>query len=111
MTLEELIEFLRQDAQREKVYVLNPQRQREFADAYREIEILLDECIDAKMWCEMGELYNGYASIMIECESIIVREMQKFCTAIRKASNFEIYAIGEDRVRVNIMFHGIRTRV
>ena len=110
MTLEEFIEYLRLEFTRETKFTLNPQRQKEFSKAYREIESLLSDCIDARMWCEIGSLINGYAAIIIECDSIVVREIQTFCDAIKAADNFEIYPIADDKVRMDIMFHGIRIR-
>ena len=112
MTLEDFLEFLEKDFKREKSFMVNPQRQMDFAKAYRNLERLIaDECINAHLWCEMGELINGYAIISIKADWIIVREMDKFYAAVRAADNFEVFVVEDGMVQMNIIFHGVRSRV
>lgn len=113
MTLEDFLAFLEEDSQREKIFIINPQRQIEFAKAYRTLEQLINDndCIDAKMWCEMGELINGYASIKVKAKWIVVREIDKFYAATKFANNFEVYATEDGMLQMNIIFHGVRTRI
>ena len=112
MTLEDFLEFLEKDFKRKKIFMVNPQRQMDFAKAYRNLERLIaDECINAHLWCEMGELINGYATISIKADWIIVREMDKFYAAVRAADNFEVFVVEDGMVQMNIIFHGVRSRV
>lgn len=114
MTLEDFLAFLEEDSQREKIFIINPQRQIEFARAYRSLEQIInddDDCIDASIWCEMGELINGYASIKVKAKWIVVREIDKFYAATKFANNFEIYATEDGMLQMNIMFNGVRTRI
>lgn len=114
MTLEDFLAFLEEDSKREKIFVVNPQRQIEFARAYRTLKRLIndeDDNINARIWCEMGELINGYAAIKVEADWIVVREIDKFYAAVKAANNFEIYPTTDGTVRLNITFHGVRTRI
>ena len=114
MELDDFLAFLEEDSQREKVFMVNPQRQIEFASAYRALERLIndeEDNINARIWCEMGELINGYAVIHVEADWIVIREIDKFYAAAKYANNFEIYATEDCTLRMNITFHGVRTRI
>ena len=113
MTLEDFLAFLEEDFKRKKIFVANPQRKMDFAKAYRTLEQLIndEDNINAQMWCEMGELINGYAVIEVSADWLIVREIDKFYEAVRAADNFEIFAVEDGMVQINIIFHGVRSRV
>ena len=111
LELEDFIAFLKEDAEKEKVFILNPVREMEFINSYHALEELLErESIDATIECERGELINGYATIRVRAEYIAVREMDKFHAAVVNADSFETYAEG-DKVIINVMFHNVLTRI
>ncbi len=111
MTLEELVDFLRKDEKSEKKFIVNKQRQIDFAKSYRALEALIQrESINVTVYCEVGELIDGYAVIKVVGDDIVVREMSNFATAVINADNMEVFA-KDDVVEMNFMFHNIRTRV
>ena len=111
MNLEDFIAFLKEDVQKEKVFVVNPARQMDLSKSYHAlIELLQRESIDAEISCEQGKLINGYAFIHIKADYIAVREMNKFHEAVVNADNFETYA-EDDKVVINVMFHNVLTRI
>ena len=78
MELDDFLAFLEEDSQREKVFMVNPQRQIEFASAYRALERLIndeEDNINARIWCEMGLLINGYAVSKVEGDWLVIREI------------------------------------
>lgn len=112
MTLEKFLEELRKYEQQPKMWVVNLQRQTEFMQAYKGISALvLAEDPDAKIECEMHEINIGAGVIRIEADELIVREIQRFCAAISKANNFEIYPLVNDKMRMSIMFYNIYKRI
>lgn len=111
MDLNDFLAFLKEDAQREKVFVLNPVREMDLTKSYNALtELLQTESIDAEISCERGQLINGYAFIRIKADYMAVREMDKFYEAIVNADNFETYAEG-DKIVINVMFHNVLTRI
>ena len=111
MDLDDFLAFLKEDAQREKTFVLNPSREMDLAKSYHAlVELLQRESIDATISCERGQLINGYAFIRIKADYVAVREMDKFHEAIVNADNFETYA-EDDKVVINVMFHKVLTRI
>lgn len=109
--LEDFLALLREDAQREKTFILNPAREMDFVRSYNALKVLLQrESIGAEISCHRGELINGYAYICIKADYVAVREMDKLYAAVVNADNFETYAEG-DKVVINVMFHGVLTRI
>ena len=112
MTLEHFLEELRKYEKQPKMWVVDLERQTEFTQAYREISALvLKEEPTAKIECAMHEVSVGAGVIRIEADWVTVREIQKFCTAISKANNLEIYPIADDALRMSIVFYGIYKRI
>ena len=109
--LEDFLSFLREDAQKEKTFILNPAREMDFIRSYNAIKELLErESIGAEISCHRGELINGYVYICIKADYVAVREMDKLYAAVVNADNFETYA-EDDKVVINVMFHGVLTRI
>lgn len=111
MELDNFLAFLKEDAAREKAFMLNPSREMDLIKSYNALaELLEEESIDATISCERGQLINGYAFIRIKADYVAVREMDKFHEAVVNADNFEAYA-QDDKVVINVMFHNVLTRI
>lgn len=111
MELEDFLAFLKEDAQREKTFVLNPARQMDLIKSYHALsELIQKESIDAEISCHNGQLINGYAFIRIKADYVAIREIDKFYDAVVNADNFEAYA-EDDKVVINVMFHHVLTRI
>lgn len=111
MEFEDFLAFLKEDAQKEKTFIINPKRQIDLQKSYNALtELIQTESIGAEISCERGHLINGYAFIRIKADYAAVTEIDKFYAAVINADNFEAYAEG-NKVVINIMFHNVLTRI
>lgn len=112
MTLDELLDRLRQYKNDEDVWVVNLQREIQLRQTYKAIqEIVLKEDPDAVISCEMHEINDGSAVIEVVTDWLEVKEIEKFCESISNVNNFEIYPLNNGKIQFNMMFNGVRQRV
>ena len=108
MTFEEFLASLKAYNETLKAWAINPQREMNLINAYKElVRLVLDEDDDALVHCEFNKLNMGEAVIHIESDWLVVREIENFCKAISSASNMEVRPKGNGIVVVNIMFYGV----
>ena len=95
-----------------RTYVLNPERLKEVEQAYKTLcQIVLPVCPDAKFECRMHELFDGSAVIRIHMDELIVEDVKKFIQGVVHADNFEIYTVGENQIKMALMFYGVMEEV
>ena len=105
--LGELKEYLKQP----KMFVTNLDRAREFYNAVGLAKQLFTE---AKIAIEDDPLQAGAMILSVETMDIVVRgtrEINLFTEMISKASNFEIYNKGKDKICFAAVFQGVNKRI
>lgn len=105
--MQELSDYL----EREKVFIKNPAR---FADVERATEIAAELFADASVAVDDDPLQMGALIVRIDGFDVTVRgerEIKLFAELISKANNFEIYAVGDERVRFALVFNNAMTRL
>jgi hypothetical protein len=101
-------ELLEKYLETQKVFVQNPQRMEE-VNAATETACRLFP--DAKISIEDDPLQMGAAILRIEDFDIVVRETEDFCSIIDKANNFDIYPVGDEKIRIDILFADALIRI
>ena len=95
----------------EKVFIKNPER---FADVQRATEIATQLFSEAEIAIDDDPLQMGALIVRIDGFDVTVRgetEIKLFSELISKANNFEIYAVGDERVRFALLFNNALTRL
>lgn len=95
----------------QKVFIQDPIR---FAEVKRATEIAREIFKDMEVSVEDDPLQMGALILCINGFDITIRgerEIKLFQALIDKADNFEIYAIGDEKVKCAILFNNILTRV
>ena len=103
-----LTDLLTEYLEEQKVFVQNPQR---MADVNTATETACRLFPEAKITIEDDPLQIGAVILRIEDFDIIVRETETFCDIIDKADNFDIYSIGDEMVRIDVLFGNALTRI
>lgn len=101
---ETLMQALSTHLETEKVFIKNPER---FAEVERATEIAAMLFADAEITIDDDPLQMGALIIRIDGYDVTVRgatEITLFIELISKADNFEIYAVGDERVRFALVF-------
>ena len=104
MTDEEFMELARATEKylsKGKVFVQNPARMYDVIYAREIAKHLFPE---AKINIKHDPLQTGALILEIEDFDLTVRETELFNDIVGKADNFEIYAIGDDKVKIAILF-------
>ena len=101
-------ELLTKYLETQKVFVQNPQRMEEVNAATETACRLFSE---AQITIEDDPLQMGAVILRIEDFDIVVRETKSFCNIIDKADNFDIYPIGDEKIRVDILFSNALIRI
>ena len=94
-----------------KVFIKNPAR---FNDVYQAAEIAKQLFQDYDISIEDDPLQMGALCLCINGFDITIKgrdAVQLFQKLIAKADNFEIYPVGNERVKFAIMFNGVLKRV
>lgn len=94
-----------------KVFVQDLNRTREIKTA---TEIASQLFPNAKVYIADDPLQMGALILCIEDFDIVVRgvtEIDLFKSMVGKADNFEIYSIGDERVKVAILFNKVLRRI
>jgi hypothetical protein len=94
-----------------RVQAINMGRIKEFKMALNTIaRIVKSEDEEAVITFTLDDDWHiGYGSIEIDTKSFVVRnsDILSFASAIQFVSDFEVYPIIDDRVRISIGFHGV----
>ena len=99
---------LRSWIQLPKGYILIPERTKLLLETCNKLQdVLNDEYADCVVKVSTCPLGTGDAVVSFDAYDVTSRNIRKFCDAIRHLSNFEIHAVGEDKVR----FSGIFSKV
>ena len=91
----------------EKVFIKNPAR---FADVNAAREIAKELFQESSITIEDDPLQTGSLCLCINCFDVIVRgerEINLFQKLISKANNFEIYPVGDENIKISIMFNDV----
>lgn len=111
MTDAELMTFARalgKYLEAEKRFVRNPARIAEVADAEHTARALFP---NATITIADDPLQMGALILSVTDLDLVVRDTEQFERLISKATNFEIYSIGDDTVQMNILFNKAFTRL
>ena len=92
----------------QKVFVQNPQRMEDVSYA---TEMACRLFPDAQISIEDDPLQMGAVILRIEDFDIVVRETEDFYGIIDKANNFDIYPVGDEKVRIDILFANALIRI
>lgn len=97
----ELMQQLARHLEREKTFIENPER---IAEVQAAAELAMEMFPNANITVASDPLQMGVLILCIDDFDIVVRETERFATLISKANNFEIYPVGDERMRCNILF-------
>lgn len=103
----ELDEYLKS----EKVFIKNSARFYEVNEAF---QIALQLFSGAKVEIDDDPLQMGALILRIEWYDIVIRgqeEIALFSALIAKADNFEIYPVGEEKLKFSLVFSGALTKL
>lgn len=92
---------------REKVFIKNPTR---FAEVETAREIAKELFQESTVTIEDDPLQTGALCLCINCFDVVVRgerEIKLFQKLIAKANNFEIYPVGDENIKIAIMFNDV----
>jgi hypothetical protein len=95
----------------QKVFIQNPIR---FADVQHATEIAKELFSEMEIAIQDDPLQMGALILCITGFDITVRgerEINLFTELISKADNFEIYSVGDEKVKFAILFNGVLTRL
>ena len=106
-----LAEKLQKHLEREKVFVKNPARFAEVEHAFLIAQKLFSA---SEVTIADDPLQMGALILRIEGYDIIIRgqeEIALFSELISKADNFEIYALGDEKIKFALVFSGALNRL
>ena len=106
-----LMEDFAQYLETEKVFIKNPAR---LAEVQHATEIAKQLFLDSKVSLEDDPLQMGALILRIEGFDVVIRgerEINLFKELISKADNFEIYPLGDERMRFSMVFSGALIRL
>lgn len=111
MNDKELITFaehLQKYLETEKVFIKNAARFAEVEEAFNLAQQLFS---DSDVTIADDPLQMGALILRIEGYDVVVRDIALFQKLIAKASNFEIYPIGDEKMKFSLVFSGALTRM
>lgn len=97
--------------EREKIFIQNPAR---YADVERATEIAKELFSEYDICIKDDPMQMGAVILCIDGYDITVRgerEIKLFTELISKANNFEIYPVGDEKVKFSILFANVLTRI
>lgn len=92
----------------QKIFIQNPQR---MLDVNTATEMACRLFPESKISIEDDPLQMGAVILRIEDFDIVVRETEMFCDVVGKADNFDIYPIGDEKLRADILFNHALMRI
>ena len=108
---EQIMQTLQEYLEKEKTFVINPFRMKDFK---RAVEIANELFYDHKTEIKDDPLQMGAVIIRIEGMDILMRgerEINLFCEMISLADNFEIYPVSENSIRFAAVFQNVLTKI
>ena len=106
-----LMEGFAQYLETEKVFIKNSAR---LAEVQHATEIAKQLFLDSKVSLEDDPLQMGALILRVEGFDVVIRgerEINLFKVLISKADNFEIYPIGDERIKFSMVFSGALIRL
>lgn len=100
--LTNFVDLLTKYLETQKVFVQNPQR---MAEVNAATETACRLFPDSQITIEDDPIQMGAVILRIEDFDIVVRETEAFCDIVDKADNFDIYPVGDEKVRADILFN------
>lgn len=108
MTVEKEFQELKEYVDAPKTKVVNIPRHSQMIDAYEKIKkIILSEDPDAIIEIIEGALQLGSMAIRAVTSDVTVYDTAEFSEAIKDADNFQIYALTDGRITLDILFEGV----
>lgn len=107
----ELMGDLKNYLEAEKVFIQNPIR---YAEVRRATEIAKELFKEYDISIKDDPLQMGALILCIEGYDVMVRgerEIKLFTELISKANNFEIYPVGDEKIKFSILFADAFTRI
>lgn len=107
----DLMDEFQKYLEREKVFIQNPVR---YAEVKHATEIAKELFQDYDIAIKDDPIQMGALILCIEGFDIVVqgeREIKLFTELISKANNFEIYPIGDERIKFSIVFADVLKRI
>lgn len=104
----DMIDELSKYLSKPKVFIQDPARMADVMHAMETAKYLFPE---AKITIEDDPIQMGALILCIEDFDLAVREIESFSDMISKADNFEIFHIGEENVKLAILFNGVLNRI
>lgn len=108
MDFNKFLEMYKEWQSKPHMYIVNPRKMKYFQTAHNSIIHVMNACNpDAKIEIAVNEFNDGSASITVETDELIVKNMGMFINVIDNASNFEIYPLLDGNIRFSVTFNGI----
>lgn len=108
---EQIMQTLQEYLEKEKTFVINPFRMKEFK---RAVEIANELFYDHKTEIKDDPIQMGAEIIRIEGMDILMRgerEINLFCEMVALADNFEIYSTSENSIRFAAVFQNVLSKI
>lgn len=86
--------------------ILDTHRLKQFVFAYNTMRSLTKHS-DAVVTHKLYEPFKTMGSISVEAGTICIDDPVRFAAAVRFASNFEVYTLTKNKVRMTLTFHGL----
>ena len=106
--LDAFLQILKKKLEQSRVQILDATRFKEFESAYNALSEITP---DAEIVYDMHELNDGSGYIQIETNELIFYDIPRFCKAIEKADNFEIYPLTTGKIQMAVTFNGVMKEV
>ena len=108
MNFNKFLEMYKEWQSKPHMYVVNPNKMKHFQTAHNSIVNIMNHCsTDAKIEVAVNEFNDGSASITVETDDIVVKNIGMFVNVIENASNFEIYPLTDGNIRFSVTFNDI----
>lgn len=108
MDFNEFLKMYKEWQSKPHMYIVNPKRMKHFQTAHNSIVSVMNGCSpDAKIEVSLNEFNDGSASITVETDELVVKNMGIFINVIENASNFEIYPLLDGNIRFSVTFNDI----
>ena len=108
MNFNEFLKIYKEWQSKPHMYIVNPMKMNRFQIAHNSIVHVMNACSpDAKIEVAVNDFNDGSASITVEADELVVKNIRMFIDVIENASNFEIYPLLDGNIRFSITFNDI----
>ena len=95
-----------------KIYVVNPERMDLLSKTQEKLQEILDyEKLDCEVEISPCPLGFGDAIISFEADSVVCRDITKFCLTVMNMENFEIYPAENNKLRFAGVISDVATMI